>query len=106
LHNEKAYWTLQRKILAVAVTFTAVCGSMTIICVNAKSIAEPYVEKVCMRLDTLNHFPLESSISEIRRDAKKTDTNIQIIKSILEVIATNDQLILAQNRRTNPTGIR
>lgn len=36
----------------------------------------------------------------------QTDTNILIIKSLLEVMATNDQLLKAQARRSNPTGIR
>jgi hypothetical protein len=104
--NDRAFWTLQRKVLAIALTVIAISGSVTLVWVCAQSAVDPYIECIAERRDSINHVPIQREIADIRAIEKKTDTNIQIIKSILEVLATSDQLLVAQQRRTNPTGIR
>lgn len=99
-------WDIQRNLLAVFLTVIAFGGSFALVRVWGQSIVDPYIERVACRMDSANHMPLQKEISEIRAIEKKTDTNIAIIKSILEVLATNDQLVIAAQRRNNPTGIR
>jgi len=50
--------------------------------------------------------PCKVKQTTLEHQQSLTDTNIAVIKSILEVMATNDQLIRARDMRNNPTGIR
>lgn len=104
--SDKPFWGISSKITSFCGVVLGLAAIGALVVQGQHVFIDPHTEKVAARIDTLNHIPIMKELSEIRELVKKTDTNFAIIRSILEVTTTNDQLLKAQDRRNNPTGIR
>lgn len=69
-------------------------------------VFEPLVQKTAATVVSDSIEPCKIRLAKTEQHQSLTDTNIAVIKSILEVMATNDQLLRARDLRSNPTGIR
>ena len=96
-------------VITIYASVAAIVGLLGYIC-KAQDFAyniaiRPNVELTVGKVISDSIAPCKAQMKKI--DAKQclNDSNVDIIKSILEVMATNDELIKAKERRSNPTGI-
>jgi hypothetical protein len=97
-------------IVSIYATAAALVGILGYV-VRAQDIAynamvKPSVEQTVGGMIHDSIAGCKARMEKLELKQCQTDTNILIIKSLLEVMATNDQLLKAQARRSNPTGIR
>lgn len=93
------FWTLQKKIYAIAATIVVIGGAWVIIAAGGNKIIDPHISAVAERVDNANHVPIRKEIDGIKITIDSINHNATVILSILEAIATNDELIEAKNKR-------
>jgi heptaprenylglyceryl phosphate synthase len=93
------FWTLQKKIYAIALTVIAIGGAGALIIAGGNKIIDPHISVVAERVDSANHIPIMKEIASIKNTSDSTNRNVAVILSILNVMATNDQLIKAKTER-------
>jgi hypothetical protein len=93
------FWTVQKKIYAIALTVIAIGGASALLIAGGNKIIDPHIAAVAERVDSSNHIPIMKEIAAIKATSDSTNKNVTVILSILEVMATNDQLIEAKNKR-------
>lgn len=70
------------------------------------AVIEPNVQRTICQTITDSISPCKARMELLEKKMCLNDSNVIIIKSILEVMATNDQILKAKERRSNPIGIR
>jgi hypothetical protein len=118
--NEEQRSTAHRRAwykspLFISITsFAALCAAVGVILVTLSraqdyaysNVLEPRVRCTAAAVvsDSAKHIQVQ--LEAIKKRVDISDSNTLIVKSILEVMATPDQLVKATNRRNNTTGIR
>ncbi|MBE3122212.1 MAG: hypothetical protein IMZ53_09555 [Thermoplasmata archaeon] len=68
---------------------------------GVEKVLDPHIVRVACRVDSISLIPIKEEIIKNKKEIKGQDTTLRVIRSLLEVIATNDQKTEAYNLRNS-----